>query len=1121
MAKPIGTYSFLSYLRVGLANRLTQPNQDPIALRATFDLTLNLEGQPVGGGAALVDPITKPVQLYAPGDIVGIDRRAIFKTEPLDWVTNFESNYLPYIDFYEEDFPWRYTPSRPDDGLQRLRPWLALVVLEEGEFDNVAGAHDKPLPSIKVDNAPVTFPAAEQLWAWAHVHVNRDLAASDTEIVSADMNGVLPRLDNAIKQNADLAYSRLMCPRKLKPNAAYHAFLIPTFETGRLAGLGLAVDAAAFATQYAWGQTPAQTEFPYYFRWYFRTGDLGDFEYLVRLLKAKPADERVGRRDMDLQDPGWNLPGLDPEGSLGGILRLGGALRVPEEVIRNIEEYRKYEHWADVGYPQPVQQAIARFVNLADDYQKPGANPQPISDPDNALDPDPLITPPLYGRWHAAIDRLLTKADGTPAPHIRNWIHELNLDPRFRVPAGYGTRVVQKYQEDYMNVAWQQVGDVLEANRLIRYAQLSSEALWQWHTRQLQPMLARQPDALMLITAPVQKRILVSNATVAHRLKMSPVPPAAVSAKMRTILRPRGRAMTKLAFAERRIAPHAIVTKLNAGEILAAPPKPIPAGLQTEQRLADIVQPPPQPEWLVKLLQQYPWLPTATIVLAVAILIVLAVIGPPAWLWLIGIAFASGLLFVYRLMRRILAALAKPPIFTEAAQTPGIVDQAPKSPDFRLTRAGDPFTPAVGAADSAEAQRFKLAVREMYTVDVATRAAGTRPPKQPLDLAVIGTAMVATLHPDRSIPRLVLDRVLLPERLRDRFTPEAIDPIMNYPQFDLPMYKPLADLSSEYFLPNINRIEPNSITLLETNQKFIESYMVGLNHEMARELLWREYPTDQRGSYFRQFWDVTGYLPETSTSAEDLKEQLKDIPEIHTWRASSALGDHDHREAGGASEEEIVLVIRGELLKKYPTAVIYAHKAKWQMKKNPDGSDSSEIDNTKERDLADIPAGLEDQPPRTIVKTPLYSAKIDPDIYFFGFDLTSAVVKGSDGSHPGDENRPGWFFVIKERPGEPRFGLDLGEAAATRHTWSDLTWADAAPGIADGGFLQITNATVAIPLTAPTDSSQAEFDEELEQYNEDRQVQWRKEADAADLAYVLYQVPVMIAVHGAEMLTIK
>ena len=58
--------------------------------------------------------------------------------------------------------------------------------------------------------------------------------------------------------------------------------------------------------------------------------------------------------------------------------------------------------------------------------------------------------------------------------------------------------------------------------------------------------------------------------------------------------------------------------------------------------------------------------------------------------------------------------------------------------------------------------------------------------------------------------------------------------------------------------PNINLIPPNSITLVETNQRFIESYMVGLNHEFARKLLWREYPTDQRGSYFRQFWDVKG-----------------------------------------------------------------------------------------------------------------------------------------------------------------------------------------------------------------------------------------------------------------------
>ena len=44
---------------------------------------------------------------------------------------------------------------------------------------------------------------------------------------------------------------------------------------------------------------------------------------------------------------------------------------------------------------------------------------------------------------------------------------------------------------------------------------------------------------------------------------------------------------------------------------------------------------------------------------------------------------------------------------------------------------------------------------------------------------------------------------------------------------------------------------PNSVTLVQPNSRFIEAFMIGLNHEMGRELLWREYPTDRRGSYFR------------------------------------------------------------------------------------------------------------------------------------------------------------------------------------------------------------------------------------------------------------------------------
>ena len=56
---------------------------------------------------------TQDIALYGPGDILGIDGRAVIRTEPRAGVTNFESNYLAAVDFYDEDFPWRYTPVPP------------------------------------------------------------------------------------------------------------------------------------------------------------------------------------------------------------------------------------------------------------------------------------------------------------------------------------------------------------------------------------------------------------------------------------------------------------------------------------------------------------------------------------------------------------------------------------------------------------------------------------------------------------------------------------------------------------------------------------------------------------------------------------------------------------------------------------------------------------------------------------------------------------------------------------------------------------------------------------------------------------------------------------------------
>ena len=139
--------------------------------------------------------------------------------------------------------------------------------------------------------------------------------------------------------------------------------------------------------------------------------------------------------------------------------------------------------------------------------------------------------------------------------------------------------------------------------------------------------------------------------------------------------------------------------------------------------------------------------------------------------------------------------------------------------------------------------------------------------------------LARAIDPRVSFPLRLSALVKLPNLSLDR--PEEIVDAMAHPDFEDAMYAHLRDISKELLIPNLDLIPPNTISLLETNPKFIESYMVGLNHEMARELLWREYPTDLRGSYFRQFWEVKGVSnPDTPDDAE----QLKDVTKLHTWQ---------------------------------------------------------------------------------------------------------------------------------------------------------------------------------------------------------------------------------------------
>jgi hypothetical protein len=210
---------------------------------------------------------------------------------------------------------------------------------------------------------------------------------------------------------------------------------------------------------------------------------------------------------------------------------------------------------------------------------------------------------------------------------------------------------------------------------------------------------------------------------------------------------------------------------------------------------------------------------------------------------------------------------------------------------------------------------------------------------------------------------------------------DQLDPVMAAPRFPQPMYEALRDLSQDLLVPGLGEVPDNTVALLQTNPRFVEAFLVGLNHEMARELLWRGFPTDQRGSCFRQFWDVRGGGP-TFTSGED-------IPPIHTWVAARSLGQN----ATGGTAGRVVLLLRGEVFRRYPTAIVYAVRAT-------------------------VPPGQTVPRPGTVEAEPVFRGSLDPDIMFFGFGFTAAQARGV-------ATDPGWFFVIQQQPAEPRFGLDV------------------------------------------------------------------------------------------------
>jgi len=805
------------------------------------------------------------VRLIGPGEVTAIDPQQIIRTEPRRGNVNFEPNYFAAIEFDRPDFPWLFTPAKAGADA-RLRPWLCLVVVKKQPGVALRADRSLPLPMLDI-GAPAKpgdeLPDATESWAWVHAQL------------SAAANATATEMTEILKTRPELSVSRMLCPRLLEPATEYLACVVPTFELGRKAGLNVPIQPAdEQRLDPAWLPGAQQVTLPVYYHWEFRTGAVGDFQSLVELLESRPAPPGVGTRPMDISRPGFKLP---PQTPPNVTLNLEGALRVPNAVPTE---------WLDKAR-LPFQQVLKNIINA------------PASIPTNQE--TPLVAPPIYGHWQAGRHQVDNAA--TPPPV---WLDELNLDPRQRVVAGFGTQVVQSQQEQLMASAWEQAGEIERANQRLRQEQLSLAINAVLHVKHFSRL---SEDALLQVAAPAQARVVwadpPSNNTpnkpmsLQQRIADAVVPSQAVAGATRRLMRPRGAISRRVAVRGGQRT-GGLVTKLNIPSTTSLPSGSQLGGFVTINKISESI---------------------------------------PS-----------------------LAQVVRSENATEQAMR-----AAAPSPLFQVVNEGEamPLRVFVGV-DSAAAKLFREAA--------ATHQAKLNPigisifkPRPQLQLSTLKTTLLQRLDPAMTIKLRV--RAVIQTTAGQTSQADPLNTILAAPDFPQPMYEALRDLSQELLLPGLERVLPNTVTLLETNDKFVESFLVGLNTEMARELLWRGFPTDQRGTCFRRFWDAP----------------QPDIESIHKWGAK-ALGQNA---VGAGPQKKVVLLIRGELLSRYPNAVIYAAKA---------------VINAGKRE------------PGPVELHPIFRGTLQPDVVFLGFNLTVTDAVAN----------PGWFFIIQEQPTEPRFGFDVG-----------------------------------------------------------------------------------------------
>ena len=745
----------------------------------------------------------------------------------------------------------------------------------------------------------------------------------------------------------------------------------------------------------SWQGEAGTTEVPIYLWWAFRTGPPEDFEELVTRLKRADATvlAQLGTRTVDASRP-WPTGKLlrelagDADVTAPVTFQQDGAFAVPSQASRPSMD--------DASREALVSELTAQ-LNFGVSDEDPGSPADPVDG--DAVATTLHLTPPIYGRYYPGINRV--------DPSDTRWTDDLNLDPRRRAAAAMGTRYVQKHQEFLMARAWDQLQDLEQANRLRRLAELAAVTGDALHRRHI---AALSPSEMLTVAAPARTRLLQGERTLVAAIHESPLPDAAATPAFTRMVKRKGPLGRRLSSN----AASAMVERTLVGELrppIETTTAPIVSlGLAVSGRVADVTtrRSAPYREMVVGDEKQ---------------------------------ALASALAAVHVALTAAEAQASFPaelePVRTTIRETLAEFDVA--NGNVASLRGLFEAPPAVKAATNA--------------VMLVSNYIATRDPMEPVrlqpelpgqDLGALSSAITIGLRPSLSLQRRLKDRITIPFRE----PADTFGPVMAHPTFPAPLALAVLHDWPDVILPGLGTFPMNKVTLLETNPGFIEAFLVGANHEMNREFLWREFPTDQRGTPFTHFW------PRVSTDRDDGSE----IEPISRWRLEHRLG----KNLAGGRAEETVLLVRGEVLRRFPNTIVMAAPA---------------LNGHTAADLSQW-------------RLPEFAMPLGNDSVAYVFNLRAANQSVDPGR---------WFFVFQEPLSIPRFGLDVSRPAADPiQSWNDVAWGDVTQTTRPL-FLETRDR-----LPSPANPAGATWDS--------------NRVTAADVAAVTVQRPFRILFHGRALL---